>query len=103
MVIARFSVKNYKSFHDSGSIELRPGFNILTGQNNAGKTTLLQALTLNFPEAPHRSMLSIPHAGGIPPGGSVVELALTFEIGELQSMLRNANTDIWLPAPALGT
>jgi recombinational DNA repair ATPase RecF len=38
MHISKFQITNYKSYRESGEIELKTGFNILTGQNSAGKT-----------------------------------------------------------------
>jgi AAA15 family ATPase/GTPase len=45
MCIKNFQVLNFKSYRDSGILKFGRGFNIITGQNNAGKTALLQALT----------------------------------------------------------
>ena len=41
MKITRFQVRNFKSFLDSGEVALKPGFNVITGQNSAGKTSML--------------------------------------------------------------
>ena len=60
MYFTEFQVHNYKSFMDSGVITLKPGFNIITGQNNAGKTALLEALGLGFSSRPHRSAAAAP-------------------------------------------
>ncbi len=38
------SLGNYGPFKDSGEIALEPGFNVITGLNNTGKTALLWAL-----------------------------------------------------------
>ena len=51
-VSGHFRVTNYKSYRDSGKVKFKPGFNILTGQNSAGKTALLEALTFQFPPNP---------------------------------------------------
>ena len=48
MYISKFQILNFKSYRDSTEIEFKPGFNIITGKNNAGKTALLEALTLRF-------------------------------------------------------
>lgn len=45
MYISKFQVSNYKSFRDTVEITLTPGINIITGQNNVGKTALLEALS----------------------------------------------------------
>ena len=56
MHISHFQLFNYKSFRDSGALEFKPGINIIVGANNAGKTALLEALTLSFETSPHRSI-----------------------------------------------
>jgi recombinational DNA repair ATPase RecF len=63
MHISKFQIVNYKSYEDSGEIEFKPGFNILTGQNSAGKTALLEALTLQFTGTPHISDRTVPFRG----------------------------------------
>jgi AAA15 family ATPase/GTPase len=59
MHISKFQLFNYKSFQDSGLLEFTQGINIIVGQNNAGKTALLEALTLNFSDVPHRSIKTL--------------------------------------------
>ncbi len=45
MRIKRFVIKNFKSFEEV-TLEFNPDVNILTGKNNSGKTTVLEALAL---------------------------------------------------------
>jgi AAA15 family ATPase/GTPase len=40
-------------------LEFSPGINIIVGQNNSGKTALLEALTMNFDNVPHRSIKNL--------------------------------------------
>lgn len=47
MYIASIRIHNYRCFRDA-TIEFRPGLNVIIGENNAGKTTLLKALSLVF-------------------------------------------------------
>jgi len=47
MFIARIHIKNYRCFRDS-TVEFSPGLNVIIGENNSGKTTLLKALSLVF-------------------------------------------------------
>src|SRR5262245_44517073 len=54
MRIKSFRLRNYKSFSDSGLHELAPHMNLVVGQNNAGKPTLLQALGHRMEARPHR-------------------------------------------------
>ena len=60
MRIRDFRVKNYKSWLDSEKLSLNHGFNIIIGQNNAGKTALLQSLSLNISNNPNRSPSTKP-------------------------------------------
>ncbi len=60
MRISEFRIKNYKSYYEEQSFQLNPGFNLIAGQNNVGKTALLEALQLNISGKPHRSVLSRP-------------------------------------------
>lgn len=56
MYLSKIRVKDYKSFRDSGEIEFKSGINIIVGQNNSGKTTLLEALGIKIQDIPHRSL-----------------------------------------------
>ncbi|WP_437186529.1 ATP-dependent nuclease [Planctomicrobium sp. SH668] len=47
MYISRIRIQNYRCFKDS-TIEFQPGLNVIIGENNSGKTTLLKALALVF-------------------------------------------------------
>lgn len=47
MYIARIRIQNYRCFRHS-IVEFQPGLNVIIGENNAGKTTLLKALALVF-------------------------------------------------------
>ena len=60
MHIANIQVDNYKSFLSSETIEFMPGFNVIIGPNNAGKTALIEALSLRFNNWPHRSIQTAP-------------------------------------------
>jgi predicted ATPase len=53
--ISEFQLNNYKSYYDSAPLKLLPGVNIVVGQNHAGKTALLEGLSLSFPSNPHRN------------------------------------------------
>src|SRR2546425_5487287 len=60
MSISTFQVENYKSFKSSGEIRFTAGFNVIVGRNNAGKSALIEALSLQFTERPHRSPQTAP-------------------------------------------
>lgn len=88
MYISHAQIKNYKSFLDSQVISLDKGFNVVIGQNNAGKTALMESLSLNTNNAPHISPITAPVPGTHPDNSSQVILAFTLEISELKSYLK---------------
>jgi hypothetical protein len=92
MKIKDFRVKNFKCFQDTGTISLAPSINIVTGQNNAGKTALLQALSCDFSGVIHLSKASSPQAGTVP--NIISETAITLSISgdELQEMANARRT-----------
>ncbi len=47
MYIAHVRIEGYRCFKDT-CIDFQPGLNVLIGENNAGKTTVLRALGLVF-------------------------------------------------------
>lgn len=47
MYIARIHIENYRCFRDT-VVDFQPGLNVIIGENNSGKTTLLRALSLVF-------------------------------------------------------
>lgn len=59
MYLSKICVKNYKSFRDSGDIEFKPGINIIVGQNNSGKTALLEAFEISTPSKPNVKLRDI--------------------------------------------
>ncbi len=46
MVIEKINIENYRCFHGTFSLELNSGINILVGNNEAGKSTILEAINL---------------------------------------------------------
>lgn len=57
MRINKFKIMNYKCFWETDYVHLFPGFNIVVGPNNIGKTALLESLSLHATSQPHRSVL----------------------------------------------
>jgi len=54
--IKRLKLRNFKSYFDSGDIELSSKFTVIVGKNNSGKSALLQGLRFrNAGAKPHRS------------------------------------------------
>jgi AAA domain, putative AbiEii toxin, Type IV TA system/AAA ATPase domain len=73
-------IGNYKCFRDTGDIEFAPGFNIFIGQNDAGKSALIEALSLTKNSVPHRSLESAPSADTIIDPSSL--FGVTYSINE---------------------
>ena len=48
MNIKRVNIENFKCFKGKFSLDLNPGINILVGNNEAGKSTILEAVHLGL-------------------------------------------------------
>ncbi len=75
MRIASFQIESYKSFRSTPEIPLTQGFNVIVGQNNVGKTALVEALSLRFGANQHRSLKAVPVRNAPIPGASMVALS----------------------------
>jgi AAA domain len=100
MLISKFKVSNYKSYLDSETVEFKRGFNVITGQNNSGKTALLEALSLRFRGKPHRSAETLGSRDHTPDGKSRVEI--TFQIGNEELLRQIGRESRYLPVPPRG-
>lgn len=81
MHIKSLEIDNYKSFLSSGEIMLSPGFNIIVGRNDAGKSALLEAISIHPKIAgsrPHRSPKTCPRPDQQPNPTSIIKL--TYEL-----------------------
>jgi hypothetical protein len=98
MQIGKLRVLNYKGFKDSGWLEFPKGFTVVVGQNNSGKTALLESFRLsNSANKPHRS-LSRDQATPLDPT-SVVQVVLNVTGLELlQSALASQGQPV-IPCP----
>jgi AAA15 family ATPase/GTPase len=99
MKIRKFGAGNYKSIFKLDQFDLTDGFNIVTGQNAAGKTALLETMSLQFSPKPHRSEKTIPNKGDITDNVSVAHVQLEVANSELKRILRNTRQNIALPVP----
>lgn len=89
MFIKKLQVFNYKSYLDSGLMEFSPGINIIVGRNNAGKTSLLEVLTLDFENHPHRSLKTLPNKLSSLQEESKIQITLHIEKEELRNLIKN--------------
>lgn len=98
MYISKIRVKNYKAFRDSVEINFKSGINIIVGQNNSGKTALLESVSGKFSCKPHRNEQS-----AIFQGNSLVELTVSIEAQELNKLKGNPEfKTIIIPQPLDG-
>lgn len=98
MLVKRLKVENYKGFRDSGWLEFGPGFNIIVGQNNAGKTALLEAFRLyRATNKPHRS--SQHPKGQLANSHSKFEIDLIVDGVDLEDALTKQSGQQWIPIP----
>ncbi|GCE05752.1 AAA family ATPase [Dictyobacter aurantiacus] len=99
MYISKLQIKNYMSFSSSEEINLLSGFNVIVGQNNVGKTALLEALSLHITSNPHHSLETKPRPGIPSLPYSEVNVAFQIEEGEAEHMLIDAGEPIFVPLP----
>ena len=98
MYLSKIRLINYKSFRNSGDIEFKSGINIIVGQNNSGKTALLEGLSGKFSNKPHRNEESSNFQGA-----SFAEITLSIESDELRELLsKPENRTIIIPQPLNG-
>lgn len=89
MRIQTLEIRNYKGFRDSGPIEFLPGINLVVGKNNAGKSSLLEALSLSFASQPFLSEIAYPFPTSPRNLMSEVEIQIAFSGAELRPLLLN--------------
>lgn len=99
MFISRLRIANYKSFHEPQTVELAPGLNIVCGQNNSGKTSLLEALDPNITGNPHRSLATLPTPRTTLDDLSIVEMSLSLGGERVSNVLRPGDHRLALPRP----
>ena len=102
MYISRFEICNFKSYFRSNPLELEPGLNIITGQNNAGKTAFLDALSLRFTCDPHRSLRTMPNVGVRPAPVSCVDISFVISSAALHQILEIPEAEYYIAAPVIG-
>lgn len=104
MQITSFQLSNYKSFNEAVKVEFAQGMNVITGQNNAGKTALLEALSFQFSTIPHRSLKTVPTAMAKYNDSTRIEVSFQVSKQELQELLLEIRgASIFLPQPRFDT
>jgi AAA15 family ATPase/GTPase len=91
MEISLIQLINYKSDRDSGELQFSTGFTVLVGQNNVGKSTLLEALGLKFLSKPHKSLSVLPRFTSPVNPTSSAKVTLTVTREETKDILLSIN------------
>jgi hypothetical protein len=60
VTIQSFQISDYKSFLHPQQISLGSGFTVVVGQNNSGKTALLEGVSMTLSSKPHLSLKTRP-------------------------------------------
>jgi AAA15 family ATPase/GTPase len=92
MLISSCQISNYKSFLKSEELHFTEGFNIVVGQNNVGKTALIEALSLKYTDKPHRSLATLPRRGTALESSSEVKMDFMISAQEYEHLLSAAGS-----------
>jgi energy-coupling factor transporter ATP-binding protein EcfA2 len=98
MWIKSFHLKNFKSFGDSGKHPLDKHVNVVVGQNNTGKTALLQATSLQLTAVPHKN--SNLRREDMPNPTSTFEFEFVLSGQELKDALLSFDSNVQIPIPS---
>lgn len=99
MYISSFQINNYKSYYRAETLQLSPGINIVIGQNNVGKTALLEGLGLHFPSNVHRSSRLKRRGRSRDNNLSWATVSFTINRDELWEILRDMPREFGVPLP----
>lgn len=107
MHITKLLISNFKSYRQTAPVLLGPGFNVIVGQNSAGKSALIECLRPGGTRTvPHRSPETIPVEGD-PPTNQVCSIDVSFQASQddVRRALRQAtgNPPFQLVVPQLGS
>ena len=104
MHIDSITIENYKSFLEAQTLKFEPGFNLLVGTNNAGKTSVLDVIDLNVAiSEPHRSVQTIPVYGGTLTTSSKLSESLTTRFSEVRRVGPGGNQYLFPVTPPNST
>lgn len=87
MELAKFELLHYKSFLKSNELEFGSGANVVVGQNSSGKTALLEALSLQFDNKPHRSLATLRNPSDAIHEQSKALVSVSFRKDEVRALI----------------
>lgn len=98
MHVHKITIDNFRSFRDSTDIELAPGMNLVIGENNSGKSSILEAFALSeLQYQPHLSLATKPHPEDVVERAVNIELEFRIRLDEIWRYLGEI---AYLPMPA---
>src|SRR5215813_12752216 len=104
MYIKEITVENYKGFNEPQRASWAPGFNILVGKNNAGKSSLIDAAELLFTSIPHLSITTRPDPDIPLSKPSTVDIVFSVSRQELLIYLKRlGGVQLQIPCPPVGS
>lgn len=92
-------LKNFKGFRDSEELKFTQGLNLIVGQNNVGKSSILTALRYDFPGEPHVSEASKPRVDDVVDPFSEAVVLLLISGDELRRTLYGDRRQVYIPLP----
>lgn len=93
MYISKIKIENYKGFNNHDVIELKKGINLIIGKNNSGKTSLLEALSLQYNKS-HKRIEQVFTLS------SNIKLEALVSISEFKNIIRNNSPDFIFKFPS---
>jgi predicted ATPase len=104
MYIKELTVQNYKGFNGVQRVTWQPGFNILVGKNNSGKSALLEVVELAFSHNPHLSIVTRPDRDIPLTKPSIIDISFCVSRQEIPIYLKRLNLgQIQIPCPLVGS
>ncbi|MBN2502311.1 MAG: AAA family ATPase [Anaerolineales bacterium] len=96
MYFKNIKIHNYKCFHKPSEIPFSFGFNVIVGKNNAGKTALVEALSLGFNNRQHRSIKTVPYYGASTQPKSTISFICAIKMDELRKIIVDKSPSFYL-------
>lgn len=97
MYVKNITLENYRSFCERTEISLSPGMNLILGENNSGKSSLLEAFSLtSIDYEPHLSLETKHHQDDLINSSCELDVRFSIEISEIWRYLGDS---IIIPTP----
>ncbi|WP_081055001.1 ATP-dependent nuclease [Burkholderia diffusa] len=97
MYVKNITLENYRSFCERTEISLSPGMNLILGENNSGKSSLLEAFSLtSIDYEPHLSPETKQHQDDLINSPCEIDMRFSMEISEIWRYLGDS---VIIPTP----